>query len=143
VEGSTLTVTADAPSDVLPRERWVGQTSFSGGLDLVDQADVVALVSSPTVYGRGQLPAKLIDAMVAGRAIVASDLPPMRWALGKAGVIVDADDTSALVTALQSLRAPELRRELGDRARQRAIDMFSVEVVAARLSEIVEGAMRA
>ena len=138
---TTLTITSPPPPDATPNERWVGRTSVTDGLDLVDRCDVVAVVSSPTVYGRGQLPVKLIDAMLSGRAVVASDLLPLRWALGDTGLVIPPDDVDALVRALESLQSAELRADLGARARQRAIGLFSVEAVGRVLSDVVGSAV--
>jgi glycosyltransferase involved in cell wall biosynthesis len=130
-----LTVTADPPSDAAPNETWTGETSLARGLDLIDAADVVAVPSIESTYSQGQLPVKLIDAMMSGRAIVASGFPPMRWALGDAGVLVPPGDTAALGSALESLRSPDLRAELGSRARARALQMFTPEAVASTFAE--------
>jgi glycosyltransferase involved in cell wall biosynthesis len=142
VPGATLTVTSPPPRDSLPHESWVGRTSTSEGWGLVDQCDVVVVASSPTTYGRGQLPAKLIDAMLSGRAVVTSDLPPTRWALGDAGLIVPPDDVEALAGALDSLRSAGLRSRLGARARERAMGLFSVDAVGRVLSDVVGSAVR-
>ena len=72
-----LTITDDPPPSARPNENWTGLTSLAVGLELVNRADIVAIPSLPWIYGY-QLPVKLIDAMLAGRAIVASDLPPIR-----------------------------------------------------------------
>lgn len=141
VSGARLTITAPPPPDAQAHERWVGRTDVAEGLDLVDGCDVVAVVSSPTVYGRGQLPVKLIDAMLSGRAVIASDLPPLRWALGDAGLIVPPDEPEALVRALEQLRSADLRADLGARARERAIELFSVEAVGRSLSAVVASAL--
>jgi hypothetical protein len=142
VPNTSLTVTSPPPPDATEQERWVGYTPVRRGWQLVDESDVVAVVSSPTIYGRGQLPVKLIDAMLAGRAVIASDLPPLRWALADTGVIVPPDDAAAVGKALERLRSPELRTELGARARERAIAMFSVDVVGRSLAEVVRSALR-
>jgi polysaccharide biosynthesis protein PelF len=70
------------------------------------------------------LPFALLEAMSAGRAIVASDVPPIREALGDAGILVEsADDT---VAAIRRLHADSrLRRALGEAARSRAERLFT------------------
>jgi glycosyltransferase involved in cell wall biosynthesis len=142
IPGTTLTITSPAPPDAQPHERWVGRTGVANGLALVDRADVVVVASSPTVYGRGQLPVKLIDGMMSGRAVIASDLPPLRWALGDSGLIVPPDDPDALTRALEQLRSTELRGRLGALARERAIDMFSVQAVGSVLAGVVDSVVR-
>jgi glycosyltransferase involved in cell wall biosynthesis len=130
-----LVVTAPSPPDPLPGERWIGNTTLAEGLEVIDQCDVVAIASLPWTYGAGQLPVKLIDAMMAGRAVVASDLGPIRWALDDCGVLVAPGDATALSTAIARLRSAELRADLGSRARKRAMSMFTPEAVAPHLAE--------
>jgi glycosyltransferase involved in cell wall biosynthesis len=125
-----LVVTADAPPDALPHERWIGRTSLADGLRVIDRCDVVVIASQPWTYGAGQLPAKLIDAMMAGRAVVASALEPIRWALDGSGLLVAPGDVGPLVEALQRLRSPVLRAELGERARARALSRFTPDAIA-------------
>ncbi|HXY81405.1 MAG TPA: glycosyltransferase family 4 protein [Gaiellaceae bacterium] len=134
VGGARLTVTGEAPADAMPHERWLGETSLAEGLALIDEADVVALPSRPWVYSIGQLPAKLIDAMMAGRAVAASDVAPINWALGGTGLLVPPASVEDLVAALERLRSPELRTELGTRAHERALAFFTPAAVAPALA---------
>jgi hypothetical protein len=128
-QGAELTVTADPPRDVQPWERWVGVTDLATGREIVAGSDVIVVPLGARGYGTAQLPAKLIDAMALGRPIVATDTPPVRWALADAGLIVPADDRSALADGLQKLFDVNLRRTLGIRAWERASTMFSIEAV--------------
>lgn len=130
----TLVVTGTPPADRLPHERWIGETSLEEGLGVIDSCDVVVIPSMPWTYAEGQLPAKLIDAMMAGRAIVASDLGPLRWALDGTGLLVPPGDAGALADALAQLRSPELRARLGEAARERALARFTPAAVAGDLA---------
>jgi glycosyltransferase involved in cell wall biosynthesis len=137
--GVELVVTGAPPSDRLEHERWIGETSLEEGLGVIDGCDVAAIPSMPWTYAEGQLPAKLIDAMMAGRAIVASDVGPVRWALDGAGLLVRPGDAAALTEALVQLRSPELRARLGEAARARALDRFTPAAVARDLATALEG----
>ena len=141
-DGAVLEVTAAAPSDAAAREHWLGTTSVERGAALVREADVIAVPSLPTLWTPAQLPAKLIDAMIAGRAIVASAAEPVVWALDGTGVLVPAGDADALREALRGLRSPQRRRELGEAARQRALSTFTVEAVAPGFERAATAAMR-
>lgn len=129
-DGFELIVTGEAPRDPLPWERWVGRTSLAGGLEIVAGADIVAVPSLTSVYTSGQLPVKVVDGMLLKRAIVASDLPPLRWAVGHSGVLVRPGNRAALRDGLSSLRGPVVRGALGTAARERAERMFSLDAVA-------------
>jgi glycosyltransferase involved in cell wall biosynthesis len=136
-DGVRLDVTADPPADAAPWEGWLGQTSVAQGRDLVATADVVALPSLPGGWSRAQLPAKLVDAMILGRAVVASDLPPLRWGLGDAGLLVPPGDVDALAAALQALRDPATRLGYGTAAHRRGSAVFGVAAVAPVFEAVV------
>lgn len=135
--GFTLEVTAPRPDDAAPHERWLGYTTIAQGQQLVATADIVAIPSLNRGYTPAQLPAKLIDAMMLGRPVVASAIRPIEWALGGTGITVAPGDVPALAAGLLELREPETRRRYGQMARIRALDEFSVEAVAPRFAEFV------
>jgi glycosyltransferase involved in cell wall biosynthesis len=132
VDGATLCITAPAPTDARPHERWVGGGSFAEGAALLDRSDVTVALSDDTPFTRAQLPAKVIDSMMAGRAVIASDLPPIRWALGDAGILVRPGSVSELAAALSRLMHDEVTgvAHLGERARRRALELFTPAAVA-------------
>ncbi len=140
VDGVRLIVTAPAPPDAGTREEWVGYTSFEAGRELLSRADVAAVVSDDriSVAAAGQLPAKLIDAMALGRAVLATDLPPIRWAAGGSALLVGEPTASSVADALRSLRDPAERERLGALAHARAIEMFTPEIVGRELLGVCE-----
>ena len=94
------------------------------------------------------LPISVIEAMQAGLAIVASDLPGLRELIetGSHGLLV-ANQPDALADALDQLvKSPEMRLRLGQAAKQRATEQFSlgqmVEPVAARYAQLAYPANR-
>lgn len=141
-EDLRLEVTADAPADSAPWERWLGTTSVAEGAALVADADVIAVPSLPTSWSPAQLPAKLIDAMAAGRAVIASDTAPVAWALGDSGVLVPAGSSEAIADALHHLRVPAVREALGEAALHRAVTTFSTAAVAPVFERAAVATMR-
>jgi glycosyltransferase involved in cell wall biosynthesis len=142
VPAARLVVTADPPPDADEHEQWLGATTNEESLRLMDASDVVAIPSLDTIKARYQLPYKLIDAMHAGRAIVASDLPPIRWAMDEAGVLVLPGCVDALASALQEMKDPALRQKLGHKAQARARDQFTPRAVAPNLARVLMGVVR-
>lgn len=140
--GYRLTVTATSPPDAKPWEDWVGSTTFSEGMSIVADADVVVVPSEPTVYSEGQLPAKLIDAMMLGRAVVASDLRPHAWALGEAGELFPAGDVRALREKLRHIADRDVRTRMGLAAADRARNLFTVDANVDRFRELYESMVR-
>lgn len=141
-QGFTLEVTGPPPADAAQWERWLGTTTLEEGERLVATADVIAIPSLPTAWSPAQLPAKLIDAMMHGRAIVASSTAPVAWALGGAGLLVPPGDEPALRSALTRYADADLRREHGASARERAVQRFSVDAVAPAFEGAVRDGMR-
>lgn len=137
----SLTVTDDPPGDARPWEDWIGMTGLARGVELVSASDVVVLPSRRTAFARGQLPAKLMDAMLAGRAVAVSDIEPMPWALGGTGLVIRPGSVASIRRALVQLSNPDLRRDLGDRARARALALFTVAAVAPAFAEALTAAV--
>lgn len=139
-KGYRLGITATPPADARPWEEWYGTTSLAEGRRLVATADIVALPSTTGGYSRAQLPAKLMDAMIQGRAVVATDLEPIRWALDDPSLLVEPGSVDSLTRALLALRDPAVRDEIGHRLRDRAIEHFTVQANAPIFESVVVGA---
>jgi glycosyltransferase involved in cell wall biosynthesis len=143
-EGFTLTVTDAPPRDAHSWERWIGPTTLAEGIRLVRSGDIVVLPGlSRSIIPTLQLPAKLIDAMVAGRAIVVGDVGPMTWALGGAGRVLRSSSQNELVETLRELADPNLRATLGASARRRGLDQFGIEAVAPKFAAACNEAISA
>lgn len=85
------------------------------------------------------LPLSLVEAMGAGLATVATDVPGHRDVLGhdQTGVLVPADDDTALADAVVSLWADPLKRAaLGKAARQWVRDEFGIEKMLDRTAAV-------
>ena len=82
-------------------------------------------------------PFSIVEAMMCGKAIVATDVGGVSEALKTAGIIVVPGDSKELADACISLiKDPDLRKRLGIKARQRAEIYFSME----RFTELYLGA---
>lgn len=140
--GVKLEITDYPPRDRLAHEQWTGPSSLTAGIELVKRSDIVVIPSvGRNRYAAGQLPVKLVDAMMAGRAVVVSDLPPLQWAVGDAGLVFRADDDLDLARQIERLTDPKYRQELGERARTRALRLFSTDTVAHSFERAVLEAM--
>lgn len=140
-EGWRLTVTAAPPADARPWETWVGP--LDGTYDsavLTAESDVVVIPSLDYGWARAQLPLKLVDAMLVGRAVVVSDVGPLPWAVGQAGSVFSAGSVDALVDALRPLADPVVRARAGAAAREHALGSYTVEAVAPAFQQALENA---
>ena len=96
-----------------------------------------AVVPSVWAEPMGQV---AIEAMLVGRAVVASDVGGLRDVVagGATGLLVGPGDPGALAVALDSLLDnPEVRHRMGETGRLRA-KQFEVSAVAPRIVEVYE-----
>jgi glycosyltransferase involved in cell wall biosynthesis len=99
--------------------------------ELLRGADVFVFPSRPTGEG---MPGVLIEAGMSGLPVVATAVPGVRTIVedGIGGFVVDTDDMAAMVEATARLAgSAELRRTMGDAARRRCVERFSLDAVAA------------
>ncbi len=90
------------------------------------------------------LPVALIEAMAAGKPIVATDVDGNCEVTGRdtAGIAVDPRDPPALSRALLELLGdPELRRRLGDAGMERAQKLFDVRIMIERYQDLYEACL--
>jgi len=74
-------------------------------------------------------PYVVVEAMLCGAAIVATDVGGVREALGNSGVFVRSRSPHELAQAITMLlESPEERRRLGERAMARALSKFTEEI---------------
>jgi len=105
--------------------------------DAVKQRELAAaaVFCSPNL-GRESFGITILEAMAAGCAVVASDIPAFRGVLGEAGIFTPPGDSRALAEALiRLLRDPTAIREAGDKNRKRA-ERFDWSVVLPRYLEL-------
>ncbi len=113
---------------------------FLGELPIVDlplwyqRISIYAFTSRNEGFGL-----TLIEAMAAGAALVAARAGAAEAVVvdGESGVLVPTGDARALAAALEPLmRAPERAREMGRKARARAIAEFSIDAEVERIAAV-------
>lgn len=129
-QGFQLVVTGTAPDDAKSWESWLGNLPFEAAMSVVSDSDIVAVPSLDDPFANGQLPAKIMDALAAGRPVVGSDIEPIPWAIGPAGLVVTPGSPGALAEGLLKLSQRDVRSRYGAIARDRAREQFSVEAIA-------------
>jgi len=94
--------------------------------------DALVLPSLTRPNWKEQFGRVLVEAMASGVPVVGSDSGAIPGVVGDGGLIVPEGDSEALANAMHTLMDdPQQRAELGQRGRQRVIDHFTHEQVAA------------
>jgi glycosyltransferase involved in cell wall biosynthesis len=104
-----------------------GAATFEGRIDDIQDAYAAGHVVALSSISEG-FPYTLIEAMTAGRATVSTDVGGVTEAVGDTGLVVPPRDPEAMAAACVALLRDETaRRRLGAAARQRALELFTVE----------------
>lgn len=117
----------------------IGQIPFGEMPGLLAAADIAVVPQHAEPATVGQVPAKIVDAMAMGRAIVASaisDIPEMIEGCGLLCRPADPDDLAAKLSQLAG--DPEMRRVLGEAARERCVTSYSHDSAEEPLCRIFE-----
>ena len=105
---------------------------------LIAAADVVAIPQLDTEASRYQMPMKAYDCMAMGTPIVASAISDLPQLLDGCARLVPPGDVEALTSALNELLAnPAAARQLGERARQKCLENYTMKHVATTLRDVV------
>ncbi len=105
--------------------------SRSDVAEVLRGADAFVFPSLPTGEG---MPGVLIEAGMSGLPVVATAVPGVRTIVedGVGGLVVDVDDVDAMVDATARLiSSSALRSTMGEAARARCVERFSLDAVAA------------
>lgn len=107
----------------------------------MDRSEVAKLLRESQVFVlpsvKEGLPMTLLEAMASGNTIVASGLPPIREALGDAGLYFTPGKPDELASRLlQALSDRQMQREKGRNAREIVEKRFSWNVVLPLLEEL-------
>jgi phosphatidylinositol alpha 1,6-mannosyltransferase len=110
---------------------------------LGERHDVASLLGDADLYvhtsRREGLSFSLLEAMAAGLACVAGDLPENQEALGDAGLYAPVGDAAAFAAALRRLAAdPAERAALGAAARARVEERFTADGMIGHTREVYE-----
>ncbi|SBT37755.1 Glycosyltransferase involved in cell wall bisynthesis [Micromonospora auratinigra] len=130
-----------------PRRRALAEQADRLGVPLVlpgHQADPRPWLAAGTVYvhpshSEGASNA-IAEAMAQGCAVVATDVGGAAEMLGPDGLLVRPGDVSGLAATLRTVIAdPDLRRDLGERARGRARALFAMDQVIDQHLDVYAG----
>ncbi|TAK34074.1 MAG: glycosyltransferase [Chloroflexota bacterium] len=123
------------------RERVIclGPQPFDQAPAFLAMADVVMLPQRLSPLALGQMPAKLPEALAMGVPVIASAISDMPRQVGNGGMVVSPGDIAALGRALDRLLSDnELARIIGQTARRRALELYSLAAVRPVIEKVFE-----
>jgi glycosyltransferase involved in cell wall biosynthesis len=127
-----------------PGVRLVEKIPFHDVPRYLGAADVVAVPQRDTSDTRGQVPAKIFDAMALGRPIISTRVSMIPEILDGCGLLVAAGDVAALARGIAHLLDhSEQAAALGERARARCVARYSFAAARRDLFPLVERVMAA
>jgi glycosyltransferase involved in cell wall biosynthesis len=114
-----------------------GALSQAETLERIAGMDIVLIPSLTTPSWKEQFGRVAVQAMAAGAAVIASDSGSLREVIDDGGVLVPEGNLAALTGALRALMAdPAQLAALSAQGRQRAIERFTWDAVAAGVDEM-------
>lgn len=120
---------------------FLGKVPLSEIPGLVAACDIYAIPTRDTVYTRAEIPAKIFEPMMLGKAIVASRLSdiPLILENGKAGVLSEPNNVDDLANKITSVIDDEkTRRKVGKVAKERYVKNYSYKKIEEKIKETYE-----
>ncbi len=109
---------------------------------LLAAADIVAIPQLDTEVSHYQMPMKTYDCMAMAKPIVASGISDLPALLGECGRLVPPGDLDSLAAAISDLlRNPAEAKAMGDRARARCLNDYSIVQISNILRNVISGVM--
>lgn len=123
---------------------FIGSASYDRMPDAFRASDVFVLPSIAMPEWQEQFGMSLIEAMASGLPVVSTYSGAIPEIVGDAGILCQPNDFVALHDSLKDLiENPAQRTELGEAARARAVEYFSLEDYAASLAAIYDSMLAA
>ena len=119
--------------------KFIGQQPFEKIPEFLSAADLVVLPQKETYSARGQVPAKVFDAMMMGKPIIANNVSDLQNILNGCGIIVESGDIHSLATKIKYIfDNPDIAERMGNTAREKCIREYSYKAVRPKLFKIFE-----
>jgi len=126
--------------------KYVKEVPFDKISEYISCADIVVIPQKESEATKGQMPAKVFDAMAMAKGIVATDVSDLAYVLANAGIIAAPNNPEDLMQKISSIiDNPNKIYELGAEARKKFIENYSYAAVGKNLCKTicyVEGTKR-
>jgi glycosyltransferase involved in cell wall biosynthesis len=115
---------------------FIGRVPIEQVPEYVAAADIYAIPTLDTLYTRAEIPAKIFEAMVLGKAVVASRLSdiPIILDYGRCGILTRPNNVDSLKNGiLKFIENPRLRKQMGLKARKRYWKEYSYKQIEKKI----------
>jgi len=107
--------------------------------EIVSAAHIIVVPQHDTPSAVAQFPLKVTDGMAMAKPIISTTIGDMPTILGDCGVLVPPQNPAAIATAIQAIFGNwELYQAKANQARQRCIDLYSIDCMSKALSSIIQ-----
>lgn len=104
---------------------------------VVSAADVVVVPQRDTIIARAQFPLKLTDGMAMAKPVLSTKVGDIPEILGGTGYLVDPEQPEQIAETIELIfKNSSSAKEQGQKARERCIKFYSVDTMAATLSQV-------
>lgn len=126
------------------------ETIFTGHIplekipDFVDACNIYAIPTKSTLYTRAEIPAKIFEAMMLKKPVVATNLSDIPLILnnGKCGILAKPDSVSSFANSLEKVIDDEkLRKRLGRKAKERYMENYSYKQIEKKITKVYSDVM--
>lgn len=105
---------------------------------IVSAADIIVVPQRDTAAAKAQFPLKLTDGMAMAKPILATSVGDIPNILNGTGHVVQPGDSQAMAQKITEILAdPKASQAMGECARQRCIQLYSIETMATSLHRTV------
>lgn len=123
-------------------ERWIirlPQSPLEKMPEIVSAADVIVVPQRDTLTARAQFPIKLTDGMAMAKPILATKVGDLPEILGDTGYLVEPQCPEQIAREIPGIFSDwKSALERGLKARERCVECYSIESMAAILSSVIE-----
>lgn len=129
----------------LPDREWLvqlGAQPFDSLPRYLGAADAVVLAQKRRRSTRGQVPAKVFDAMATGKPVIVTDVSDLADIVSGCGIVVPPNNVDELACAIESMVADRrTAKKLGERGYEKFVERFSVAAVRPRIEQVLSMAI--
>jgi glycosyltransferase involved in cell wall biosynthesis len=147
ISDADVVIVGDGPlrAELESQAKDLGNVFFAGQVadpELAGYYGACDVLVLPSVTRQEAFGLVLVEAMSCGKPVVSSDFSGMPFVVGDGGLLVPSGDSKALSRAISGILAdPVFAAELGEKARARASELFTRDVVCSKLRDIYKSAV--